>query len=63
MFSSTVWRRQAPVFLSLATGVGASRVYVGAHYPGDVLVGALAGLSVAEVIRQVATRLLKLPAR
>ncbi len=57
---STVWRRQAPLFLTLATGVGVSRVYVGAHYPGDVLVGALAGLSLAEVIRQATKRLLRL---
>jgi membrane-associated phospholipid phosphatase len=28
-------------------------VYLGAHYPGDVLSGALAGSAIAEVTRRV----------
>jgi membrane-associated phospholipid phosphatase len=33
-----------------------SRIYVGAHYPGDVLSGAMAGTVLAELIRRVARR-------
>jgi membrane-associated phospholipid phosphatase len=35
--------RGAPGFLLLAAAIGYSRVYVGVHYPSDVLAGALVG--------------------
>ena len=35
--------RAAPGFLLLAAAIGYSRVYVGVHYPSDVLAGALVG--------------------
>src|SRR5512140_1982647 len=37
------YRRSAWVMLPLAFLVGFSRIYVGVHYPGDVLVGAILG--------------------
>ena len=41
-----LWRRAAALFLLLATAIAYSRVYVGVHYPGDVLVGAAIGAAV-----------------
>ncbi|MDX6448754.1 MAG: undecaprenyl-diphosphatase [Gaiellaceae bacterium] len=41
-----VWRRGTAFFLLLASAIGYSRVYVGVHYPSDVLVGALLGVVV-----------------
>ena len=54
---SHVWPTRAPAFFLAASTVGFSRVYVGAHYPGDVMSGATLGLTLAETIRQVITRL------
>ena len=41
-----VWPRGTTFFLLLATAIGYSRVYVGVHYPSDVIVGALLGVAV-----------------
>jgi undecaprenyl-diphosphatase len=38
-----LWRRGAPLFFLLAAAIAFSRVYVGVHYPGDVLAGAALG--------------------
>lgn len=40
---SFVARRGTPLFVLLAVAIGFSRVYVGVHYPGDVLGGAVLG--------------------
>ena len=45
-----LFRRPAPGLLLLATLVAYSRVYVGVHYPADVLAGAAVGTLVALVV-------------
>ena len=45
--------RLAPAFFVLAAAVAFSRVYVGVHYPLDVLGGALLGVLVATALRGV----------
>jgi len=42
--------RLAPLFYVLAAFVAASRVYLGSHYPSDVVIGALVGLGVGWVV-------------
>ena len=45
--------RLAPLWYAIAGLVGFSRIYLGAHYPGDVLSGALSGTAIAEATRWV----------
>jgi len=48
-----VGRRAAVVLYMLAAAIAYSRVYVGVHYPLDVLGGAVLGLSVATALRRL----------
>lgn len=48
-----------PVLLLLAAAVAFSRVYVGVHYPGDVIAGAVLGAVVAIALPRPAAALLR----
>ena len=52
------WPRRAPIFFGIAAGVGLSRIYAGAHYPGDVFSGAWMGITLAGALRTVVRSLL-----
>ena len=54
---ASVWPKRAPVFFTLAGIVGFSRIYLGAHYPGDVASGAIAGTVLSELVRRLLSRL------
>jgi undecaprenyl-diphosphatase len=47
-------RRAGALFLVAAAVIGAGRVIVGAHYPGDVVAGVLVGLGAAVLVTRVA---------
>ena len=47
IFLSRMYPRLKPLAVTLASIVGLARVWLGAHYPTDVLVGALAAFSLA----------------
>lgn len=49
-------------FLALAVAVSYSRVYVGVHYPGDVLSGAIIGLSSGWLVASIGFKLGKVGA-
>jgi undecaprenyl-diphosphatase len=60
---SFAFPRLAPVLFLLASAVAFSRVYVGVHYPLDVLGGAAVGVLVAVGLRILENRRVQLNAR
>jgi undecaprenyl-diphosphatase len=53
---SFAFPRLAPLLLLLASAVAFSRVYVGVHYPLDVVGGAALGIAVASLLRWLVRR-------
>jgi undecaprenyl-diphosphatase len=45
-----MWQRLAPVLWALAALIAVSRVYIGVHYPIDILAGALLGMGVGALV-------------
>lgn len=56
-FLSSAYPRVAPVFFFIALLVGLSRVYVGVHFPADVLAGAAIGILCGILVRLILKRL------
>ena len=44
---------QRPLLFLIATLIAFSRIYLGDHYPSDVVAGALSGMAIAEIVRPV----------
>jgi len=52
-FLSSMFRRLAPLFFAIAAVVAYSRIYIGMHYPLDVIGGAAIGLLIAWPMRRL----------
>ena len=59
MILSNFYRKYAIVFFALAASIGFSRVYLGAHYPLDVIIGAINGVLMGILIVNLCERLRK----
>jgi len=57
-FLAQMFRRLAPLIFAIAVVVGYSRIYMGIHYPLDVIGGAAIGLLIAWPMRRLKDRVL-----
>jgi membrane-associated phospholipid phosphatase len=60
---TVVWTRLAPLVVPLAVVMAFSRVFVGVHYPHDVVAGFLVGSTVGVTLALLAVRLVGPPER
>jgi undecaprenyl-diphosphatase len=60
MLFTLFYRARWPIFFGFASLIGFSRVYVGVHYPGDVLGGAVLGVFIGFMVYFIFTNLRKL---
>ncbi len=56
---SRCYPRQRPFLYLIAALVAFSRIYLGDHYPGDVVSGSLSGIAIADTVRRVQQVVLK----
>jgi len=61
-YLSLLLPRWTPLFISLAIGVGLSRIYMGVHFPLDVIIGGLIGAVFTSGAWLVRKKVLKSPA-
>jgi undecaprenyl-diphosphatase len=50
MLFTLFYRARWPIFFGFASLIGFSRIYVGVHYPGDVLGGAVLGVTIGFMV-------------
>ena len=60
-YLSLMLPRWTPLFIFLAVGVGLSRIYMGVHFPLDVIIGGLIGAVFASGVWLVRKKVLKPP--
>lgn len=58
IFSNKYPRFRIPFYI-LATTIGISRIYLGSHYPSDVLIGALIGYTVSRIVLKCENKILR----
>ena len=53
------WKKTGTFLYVLAALIGFSRLYLGVHFPSDVIGGAIVGVLCAWVIRKIIDRVIK----